>query len=333
MTRFASHPRLQTLAALVLLFGSKSAHAEPTSTQRATAEALFQQATALMEEKHYAEACEKFAGSQELDPALGTMLYLADCYDRSGRSASAWALFREAAEASERAGQLDRARIATERAAGLEQRLSKLELRVSVPRRVPGLELRLNDVPVPSASWNAPMPVDPGALRVEARAPGKKPWHTQIKVAEGPASQALDVPPLADAPPPPPTPSHGTSEAAPSGGSSQRIIGYVMSAAGVVALAAGGFFGYRAYTLNKESKGQCRAEDPNACTTGGVARREDAKTSAALSTIATVGGGALVVSGLTLAVTAPSSPPLRDEGRRSAQARLTSMGIELRGAW
>src|SRR5690349_8462098 len=135
--------RLGAAAALAVLLGSAPALAETTASQRASAEALFQQATQLMDEKRYVEACEKLAGSQDLDPALGTMLYLADCYEHAGRSASAWALFREAAESSKHAGQADRERIASERAASLEQRLSKLELKVAPTRRVPGLELRL----------------------------------------------------------------------------------------------------------------------------------------------------------------------------------------------
>jgi hypothetical protein len=105
----------------------------------------------------------------------------------------------------------------------------------------------------------------------------------------------------------------------------------VLSGAGVVALAAGGFFGYRAYSWNKRSKGQCRAEDPNACTPSGVELREDAKTAAALSTIATVGGGAMVVSGITLVVTAPS-PTDRDEGR-TARAPFPNVGLIVRGAF
>ncbi|HYQ14804.1 MAG TPA: hypothetical protein VEQ58_03575 [Polyangiaceae bacterium] len=328
-----SHLDVRLLPALAILLSAPGLLAQTSSTQRATAEALFQQGTALMDEKRYAEACDKLAGSQELDPALGTMLYLADCYEQAGRTASAWALFREAAESAKHASQADRERIATERAASLEQRLSKLELTVAPARRVPGLELRLNDALVPSASWNASLPVDPGPMRIEARAPGKQPWRTQLEIAAGPASRAIEVPALVNAP-------EATKALAPTPapivehpGASQRLIGYVVGAVGVVALGAGGYFGYHAYSLNKQSKRQCRDEDPNACTPSGVQQREDAKSAAVLSTIVTAGGGALVVGGLTLVITAPSTSSSRDATGRSASINSPSLGLSWRGAW
>jgi hypothetical protein len=333
MTRPARRFDVRVLPALATLFAAPLALGQTTSTQRATAEALFQQGTTLMDEKRYAEACDKFAGSQELDPALGTMLYLADCYEHAGRTASAWALFLEAAETSKHAGQSDREQIAAERAASLEQRLSKLELKVSPARRVAGLELRLNDVVVPSASWNAPLPVDPGPLRVEARAPGKKPWRTQFNVAQGPGNQSLEVAELQDAPVAPRLASPAGRDFAPPPSSTQRVVGYVLGAAGAVALGVGGFFGYRAYTLNKQSKSECRDDDPNACTSAGVGQREDAKSAALLSTVTTVGGGALVVGGLTLVLTAPSAPQSSDAPVRSARAGLPALGLTVRGAW
>jgi len=320
----------RVLSVLAVLLGTPGALAQTTSTQRAAAEALFQQGTALMDEKRYAEACDKFAGSQDLDPALGTMLYLADCYEQAGRTASAWALFREASESSKHAGQTDRERIAAERASSLEQRLSKLELKVATARRVPGLELRLNDVVVPSASWNALLPVDPGPLRVEARAPGKKPWRTQINISEGPGNQAVEVAPLQDAPIT--ADSAATSNLVSTQTPTQRIVGYVMGAAGIVALGAGGFFGYRAYSLNKDSKRECRDEDPNACTLAGVDQREDAKSAAVLSTIVTASGGALVVGGLTLVLTAPNPAQGSDAAPKSARA-LPNLGLTVRGVW
>lgn len=317
---------------VALLLRSGTLLAEPTATQRAAAEGLFQQATELMDQHRYAEACEKFAASQELDAGLGTMLYLADCYDQAGRSASAWALFHEAADTARRTNQPDRERIAHERAANLEDHLSKLELKVPAARRVPGLELRINDSAVPSASWNAPLPVDPGVTRIEARAPGKKPWQVQIKVAEGPATQSVEVPPLADAPPDPTLNKTGAGSlgAAPPNGSAQRTIGYVMGAAGIVAVAAGGFFGYRAYSLNKQSKGDCRADDPNACTPSGVAERESAKTAGALSTIATLSGALMIGSGITLVATAPTRVVPRGDAR---QSELAQFNLTLRGVW
>jgi serine/threonine-protein kinase len=323
-------------ACLTLLLGASPAAAEVSSAQRATAEALFQQAASLMDQKRFSEACEKFAASQELDSGLGTMLYLADCYEQAGRTASAWALFREAEDAARSAQQPDREHIANERATSLEARLSKLELRVSAARRVPGLELRLNDAPVPSASWNVPLPVDPGSSHLEARAPGKKPWSIQLTIADGPASQVAEIQALADAPAPTPS-EHATGLerplAVPASGSTQRAVGYIVSAVGVVALAAGGFFGYRAYSSNKRSKGECRADDPNACTPAGASLREDAKTAGALSTVATVSGGALLLGGITIVLTTPSGAPAKASVADPKQAASTPFGLQLSGVW
>jgi hypothetical protein len=324
--------RLAAAVALTALLGSAPVLAETSASQRASAEALFQQATQLMDEKRYAEACEKLAGSQDLDPALGTMLYLADCYEHAGRSASAWALFREAADSAQRAGQLDRQRIALERASSLEQRLSKLEVRVAPERQVPGLELLVNGAALPRASWNTQLPVDPGATKIEARAPGKKSWSTSLTLAEGPSSKTVEMQKLADGPRAAPPAPLGRSEALQHGSSAQRTVGYAMVAVGVVALAASSFFGYRAYSLNKQSKGECRADAPNACTPDGVAKREDAKTAGALSTIGTVSGGLLVASGITLVATSPASVPERDEPHTAANFAPT-FGVSLRGAW
>ncbi len=290
--------------------GAASARAESSARERAAAEALFQEATALMDAKSFSEACDKLAASQQLDPALGTMLYLADCYDQAGRTASAWALFREVAERSRRAGQPDRERIAAERAMALEGKLSKLEVRVAPALRVRELELRVGGSLLPQASWNVALPVDPGPTKLEARAPGKQPLTLEIDVEPGSTSQIVEVPALADAPAEPRserfvavTPPR--SDAAPQT-STQRTIGFVMSGAGVLALAAGGYFGYRAYSQNTDSKADCRAGQPNACTKRGVDMREKAQMSANIATIATVSGGVLTAAGLGLVLTAPA---------------------------
>jgi hypothetical protein len=61
---------------------------------------LFEQGKALVERGNFPDACPKFAESLRLDPGLGTMLWLADCLENNGQTASAWAQFKEAAAAA-----------------------------------------------------------------------------------------------------------------------------------------------------------------------------------------------------------------------------------------
>src|SRR4029077_14234466 len=67
-----------------------------SAQDKADAEVLFNAAKTALAAGNFGDACPKFAESQRKDPAIGTALYLAECYERSGRMASAWAQFRVA---------------------------------------------------------------------------------------------------------------------------------------------------------------------------------------------------------------------------------------------
>lgn len=54
---------------------------------KSPADVLFDEGTALMNAGKYAEACPKLEQSLKLDPGIGGMLWLADCYERAGRTA------------------------------------------------------------------------------------------------------------------------------------------------------------------------------------------------------------------------------------------------------
>ncbi|MFM2417004.1 MAG: hypothetical protein RL385_1727, partial [Pseudomonadota bacterium] len=73
------------------------ARAETNAADKAAAEALFDRGLQLLRDGKVSEACSALEESESIEPGIGTMLYLADCYERLGRTASAWALFREAA--------------------------------------------------------------------------------------------------------------------------------------------------------------------------------------------------------------------------------------------
>src|SRR5512138_2397422 len=114
-----------SLAAGLALAAALPARADTTAEQRAAAQALFDDARRLMADKKYAEACPKLEESQRLDPGIGTLLNLAECQSLTGRTASAWANFLEAAYQAKAAGQAKRENTARSRAAALEPKLSR----------------------------------------------------------------------------------------------------------------------------------------------------------------------------------------------------------------
>src|SRR5262245_51965919 len=83
--------------ALCLSLCAPAAAAQPPETRQQAAEALFQQGRELLELGNYAAACQRFEASQRLDAGLGTLLFLGECYDKLGKSASAWKAFADAA--------------------------------------------------------------------------------------------------------------------------------------------------------------------------------------------------------------------------------------------
>src|SRR5262245_49057221 len=84
---------------------------------KAEAEALFEAGRALLASDDYDKACEKFLASERLDPAVGTLMNLAECSKRAGRTATAWAYLREAAALARTRGDAAREAIATRAAA------------------------------------------------------------------------------------------------------------------------------------------------------------------------------------------------------------------------
>jgi tetratricopeptide (TPR) repeat protein len=131
------------LCALFVLY-SLPAHAAPSSTDKAMATQLYDDAETLMQSKDFAGACPKYAESQRLDPQLGVLLHLADCYEKAGKTASAWASFKDAIEVAARRNASGvnepRERIARDRAEALAAKLSRITIKVTKPDLV-GLEV------------------------------------------------------------------------------------------------------------------------------------------------------------------------------------------------
>ena len=122
---------------------------------KATSEALFSDGRRLMSQGNYREACPKFEASLKLDPGVGAMLNLADCYEKNGQTASAWAEFREAISAARAAGSKDREDLARQRASALEPKLSRL----TIVAGKQAAQVTRDGTPVDSAAFGTAMPM------------------------------------------------------------------------------------------------------------------------------------------------------------------------------
>jgi serine/threonine-protein kinase len=327
---------------VLISLGACLAVAAPSAPEKAAAEALFEEGAALVEKGELATGCSKFAASQELDPTLGTLLRLGDCYDRLGKTASAWASFKQAASLARASAQSEREAIANERVADLETRLSRVRLVVGKANATPDLQIKLGGVVIPRASWGTLLPVDPGPQRVEASAPGHETWSQELVVLAGPASRDFEIPALKasveSAPsaemPAPALPASLPDTERP--GSGQRTAGYVLGGVGVAALAAGGVFAYLAYDKNQQSLDECLQNEPNACTAEGKSLRDDASSMAMLANVGVGAGAGLLITGAVLLFTAPDRE--RDSAKNqpvSLSARVSpgSFKLNLSGAF
>jgi hypothetical protein len=298
------------------------------------AQTLFEQGKALMAEKRFTEACPKFEESERLDPAGGTLLNLANCYEGSGKTATAWAWFKEAVTAARREGRTDREEFATKRIKSLEGRLSRLTVNVNAEADVPGLVVTRDGTTLGKAAWGTAMPVDPGPHTVAARATGSAPWERVVVVGPDGDTKELSVPkPIAGAAPPlaPIAPPQGDVSPPPepeaqSGGGTRRTVGFVVAGVGVVGLGIGTAFGIAAISKRKASDKECPQE---ACSSEGVSLNNEAKSNALASDIAFGAGVVGLAVGTLLVLTGGHKSPSTGH----VGFALGPAGASVRGRW
>jgi tetratricopeptide (TPR) repeat protein len=164
------------------------------------AQALFEEGRQLLQAGYVAEACRKFAESHRLEPAAGTLLNLALCHEKEGKTATAWLEYNDALALAARDDDAQRKDIARARIDALGPSLSRVM--PLAPEGAPAdLWIELDGVRLGSEAWATGVPVDPGkhTLRVGAR--GKVPVVVPLSIGYGAGHLALPLPELADAPP------------------------------------------------------------------------------------------------------------------------------------
>jgi serine/threonine-protein kinase len=252
---------------------------------------------------------------------------LAECYEKTGRTASAWATFREAASAASAAGQGDRARQGKARADRLEPLLSKLTVSVATENKsIPGFQVTRSGEVVQTPLFDAAVPVDPGNLVIEATAPGYEPVTKTVTVPGNGGRAQVQIPALVPTPGTTPVPAAGggaaagspsqagqeqgqqnsalTQGASTNDGSTQRTVGVVVMGVGAAGLVVGTIFGVDALQKNNDAKDIC-GDDTSCPSQAGEDLSDDAQQAALVSTIGFVAGGVALAGGAVLYLTAP----------------------------
>lgn len=319
------HPwcRLASLITIASVFlALRTSQAD--SRDPAAADALFREGREAMKRGDFVTACPKFAESQRLDPAGGTLLNLAECEEKRGMVASAQQHYREAGEAFP---------ANDPRIAYVERRVAELDGRV--PRITVGLaatspagtRVFRDGVELGAASLGAALPVDPGEHVIVVKAAGRQDARLVVSAKEG-ETKAVQVAaggsksePVDAGPPTTTTP--------------WRSVGYVIGGAGVVALGVGVAFALRA--KSKDDDARSSGCDDHTCPWGdqrGIDLTSESRDSATVARVAILAGGLATVGGAGLVLFAPSQSRSRSATVRVAPSVGSGgLGLEARGAW
>lgn len=245
------------------------------------------------------EALTHYLESARLDPKLVTLMELGELEEQLGKLSDAQQHFVQAAAKAQEAGATRSKATAEERASAIENRFAHLTLQPAADLPA-GTQVFRDEAMLDAAALTTDQKLAPGPHVIIVKAPEHAEQRYDLKLADG-EHQTLSIAAGASTAPPPPPPKAAVVAAPPpppppsSSGSSSKTLGIIAGSVGIVGLGAGVPLWYLGY---KQSDGVTPAADQQVL----------------IGQIATIGGGALLLTGIVLLATAPSN--------RETQARL-----------
>ena len=319
------------LPAAALLWASSSA---AQSREKAAAVTLFDEAHKLVEAGNFADACPKYAESNRLDPQLGALLHLADCYERQGKLASAWSTFREAEEIAEKRAD-PRQQTAHARAAALNGKVSRLTILIPPTSAVEGMVITRNGVEIGPAQFGTAVPVDAGVHNVRATAPGMRAQLQDISVGERGDQKILRLGVFEPEPQSPPNGSvlahsmpmdHSVAPTRPSWKTPTLVAAFSLSAVGIGVGVA--FQVVRSSKIDERNaicptSRNCTAQDQRDIDGLTGAARDAGK----ISVGSFIAGGVMLLGGISLVALTSSSNSPKPTSALFPQLELTGQGL------
>lgn len=327
--------------------------ASASASASVEAEELFQQGRRALEAHDCAEATVKLAASLELEPAVGTLISLAECEEQTQKLASARLHWQQAAIlADAKRDPLHRGPFARRMFEAVDPRVPRLLVRLA-PAAPASAVFQRDDVALGRASLGTEVPIDPGEHTVAVSAPGHETKSYSFRLREG-EHKVLDVEPGQvtaegsgddtetvdeDAPrsgPPQASSAQATdvpksvSARAHAGDPVLRTLGYVSGALGILGVATGSYFGLRTFSQWSKAKADCATS----CGAGSAAQNEqsDAAQSATVSTVSFSIGSAALAAGFILLIMAPTVDPTSNVSVLPAMGS-GQIGLLARGSW
>lgn len=290
------------------------------------ADRLFEEGRTLAKAGNYAEACDRFAKSLQIERTIGTELNLADCHQQLGHLREAWGLFIAAEGEAEANGDPKRATFARERATAIEPKMTTMVVRVAQPA-LPGLVLTISGRVTPAAR-EIHEHADPGVIDVIATAPNLPHVKRTVTGTAG-ATVVVEIPPLDTNAVTPPTPVEVETEGPRDRGRVRLAYGFGAGGLACAITAA-------TFTLIGRSDYRTAAQGAHCeSVTGGVSCDDigtraihDAQRLADIGTVFAIASGALVATGAIVYVTAP-----RDKIFVRPQASGQTVGVIIGGSF
>jgi hypothetical protein len=311
-----------------LTLGAAAARAQ--TEDKAAARVLFEEGKKLVKEGRYTEGCAKLEGAAKAYNSAGILLNLADCYEKSGRTASAWTQFGEAAAVGKRTGRSVEAAEAGRRLEQIQSRLTSLVVRV--PTSVPDMAVMRDGVDVPQAAWGTAIPVDPGSHEIRAQAPGFEGWVQTVDVNGAGQTVSVEIPQLRRTPAvaaaaapepgkaPPSTAPPVPDESTPASHSRSTVLEWTLiGAGGAVAIA-----GTTLMLVESNRANSARQNDDPAA-------YESTKTPYWVGVGGVIAGGATLVTGIVLLAAGHGESSSTGKLRVSPWAAATGGGLQVGG--
>ena len=191
-----------------------TAAVEARADDQKKAEELFERGRDLMQSATTLdEACRTLEESLKQMDRGDTVLNLAECHRRQGKTATAWAGFDRALSYGSKVGFPAAVEAATQLRNGLATRLSRLTVTIPAPTAaLADLTVEVGGNPWPRERWNTASVIDPGPVQITANAKGYKPFEVGVEIGADKDAKTVIVvlevepPPPLPRPPPPPAP-------------------------------------------------------------------------------------------------------------------------------